>query len=504
MSGCFYSRDGKTKLGPVAAMELQSLAKSGRLSPTDMVFMEDMDKWVQANQVTWLFPTSRPSLPEALPIATVLPEALPVARTVSAALPTPLWFRPTLAGLVVVVAVSGVIYTLIKLSGSPNSVVKNTTFNNADAMHPKSESAKVSDQVPSLSTGTPGTSKPMDQPSGVPDFAQVDYAFDFTKDDYESIPAGAKRHTRKQVIDKGDESLLGKTETENGYIDSAGKFVTHGSFITWRDKAETEKLREGKELHGKLHGVMTFYHQNGKKLWDMPFVQNKKHGIVRTWHSNGRLSAEEMYFEGHLHGVSKVWHENGKLEFENTWVNGKKHGPHKQWSDDGTPKKAYNYRNDALHGLCIAYAKDAQGKLYEATRCRVEQNRLVGKATFGYWSGSGQVYYVDVTEGRWKGGRIEEFIAKMQYGIEGTEYAGQFLPRENIATFEAPSQESFFDFFGSPVQDQPHPDVFGKPPQIQRLVRRWVYQCLDGPLVLKAQISNQSGKVVVTTRPDYR
>ncbi|MGH9556867.1 MAG: GYF domain-containing protein [Terriglobales bacterium] len=36
----FYTKDGKTKVGPVSSAELQGLAKSGQLLPTDMILKQ--------------------------------------------------------------------------------------------------------------------------------------------------------------------------------------------------------------------------------------------------------------------------------------------------------------------------------------------------------------------------------------------------------------------------------------------------------------------------------
>jgi len=41
----FYTRDGKSKAGPVASAQLKALARSGQLLPTDMVWKEGMAQW---------------------------------------------------------------------------------------------------------------------------------------------------------------------------------------------------------------------------------------------------------------------------------------------------------------------------------------------------------------------------------------------------------------------------------------------------------------------------
>lgn len=64
----FYTRDGKSKQGPVSASELRTLAKSGQLLPTDMVWREGLTKWIPASKVKDLF-----SAPPAITTAPPLP-----------------------------------------------------------------------------------------------------------------------------------------------------------------------------------------------------------------------------------------------------------------------------------------------------------------------------------------------------------------------------------------------------------------------------------------------
>lgn len=65
----FYSKDGKSKVGPVSAAELQALAQADELRPADMVWREGMPKWVPAEKIKGLFTV--PAAGSPLPLATV-------------------------------------------------------------------------------------------------------------------------------------------------------------------------------------------------------------------------------------------------------------------------------------------------------------------------------------------------------------------------------------------------------------------------------------------------
>jgi GYF domain 2 len=69
----FYTKDGKSKIGPVSSADLQALAKSGQLLPTDMVLKAGRAQWTTASKIKGLF-AKRQSAPKASPP----PKAIPI------------------------------------------------------------------------------------------------------------------------------------------------------------------------------------------------------------------------------------------------------------------------------------------------------------------------------------------------------------------------------------------------------------------------------------------
>jgi tetratricopeptide (TPR) repeat protein len=65
----YYSKDGERQ-GPVTPQQLKQLAASGDLQPTDLIWKEGMDDWVQASKVKRLFSekTGREKMPPAVPL----------------------------------------------------------------------------------------------------------------------------------------------------------------------------------------------------------------------------------------------------------------------------------------------------------------------------------------------------------------------------------------------------------------------------------------------------
>ncbi len=84
----FYTRDGKSKHGPVSSTELRMLAKSGQLLPTDMMWREGLTKWIPANKVKDLFSTPQTiTTAPPLPVPTAVLVQQPKTDTVKAVEP---------------------------------------------------------------------------------------------------------------------------------------------------------------------------------------------------------------------------------------------------------------------------------------------------------------------------------------------------------------------------------------------------------------------------------
>jgi hypothetical protein len=62
----FYARNGQ-RHGPVNSAQLTALAKSGQLSPADLIWKEGMTQWVPAGNSPQLFPKGQGPIPVAVP-----------------------------------------------------------------------------------------------------------------------------------------------------------------------------------------------------------------------------------------------------------------------------------------------------------------------------------------------------------------------------------------------------------------------------------------------------
>jgi hypothetical protein len=91
-AGWHLTREGKT-YGPYSTADMQSMAASGHLLPTDSVWQEGMSDWVNAGEVPQLFATVRPTPPADAPggarRAPAAPERAPEQPAAPARSPAP-------------------------------------------------------------------------------------------------------------------------------------------------------------------------------------------------------------------------------------------------------------------------------------------------------------------------------------------------------------------------------------------------------------------------------
>jgi hypothetical protein len=72
----YYTKDGRTRVGPVATDQLRRLAESRALLPADMVMREGMRRWLPAAKIEGLFPggTAPAAGPPPLPVREAVSE----------------------------------------------------------------------------------------------------------------------------------------------------------------------------------------------------------------------------------------------------------------------------------------------------------------------------------------------------------------------------------------------------------------------------------------------
>ncbi len=453
----FIVRGGK-ETGPFSGTALKEMAASGKLKPTDLVRRDDVEMARPASAIKGLFPL--PAEPEEPRASLRLAEKQEPADG-----PTAPTQKPRKYLFIGLAAFGGLVAMCLVCAGIGSLVGK-----------------KGGSGGPTESKNAPrDTPDPSGSPDVGPDLTKVDFAYDYSKDDYETIPGGAKKETRKQVIDKGGPPLQGKPETAEGYVDPSGMFVRHGVSTAWYDKAETSKLQEEKYLHGKLHGIMAGYAPNGQKVFEFPFVHGKKHGVMKGWLDNGEQEYEIGFIDGKQHGPTRYWHKSGRTNYTATYRNGLRHGEYLSYADGSF--KGYDGKNydpfEFKHGT-------------------YQSGLPVGEWRFGYISDTRLGYFVEAKTGKWNGGSIRQFVARVQlYMLE--KYPTHMLvfdPQGGVANAFADSPEAFFEVFGRPASDTQDLEKSSAPPNLREKYRKWRYDVKDGSMNFRVA-PTQDGKILI-------
>jgi hypothetical protein len=95
----YYTSNGEQQ-GPVELVELQRLASSGQIQPSDLVWREGMPLWMPAGETRGVFPEVRQDhlpLPAAAAAASLPPEVIPVEPARAGPRPPPR--RPPVRGM---------------------------------------------------------------------------------------------------------------------------------------------------------------------------------------------------------------------------------------------------------------------------------------------------------------------------------------------------------------------------------------------------------------------
>ena len=454
----FVVRGGK-ETGPYSGTQLKDMAASGKLKPSDQVRRADVETARPASAIKGLFPAPAD--------ATVKTAADSGSSQKSSEAPPPPPRIPRKYLLIGGGAFAGLLVMCLVCAGIGNLVGN------------RGGSGKQTDTKNPSNDASGGGSDPAKTEV---DFSKVDYGYDYTKDDYETVPVGAEKKTRKRIIDKGDPILQGKPETAEGYADSTGKFVYHGVSVAWFDVAEKTKLQEEKYLHGKVHGVMVRYSQSGSKVDEIPFVQGRRHGIAKGWFDNGDQEYEEAFIEGNRHGPARFWHKNGKPSIISFYRIGQPHGEyvsfsHKAWM--GNDGKTYDP--------------------FELKRGRYENGKPVGQWKFGFISDIQRVYHVEVSDSKWTGGTMKEFVGRMQlYMLEKfPNHQLVFDPQSGVANSFADSPEAFFEVFGRPASDTQDIEKSSAPPNLRDKYRKWGYVLKNGSSMQLRVAPTQDGKILI-------
>jgi len=445
MTQHWYYQHGKTRQGPVDSKVLKQLAANGTIQPTTLLQQVGTEAAVRAGSLKGLFPKAvqpppLPPLPkESQEFAIGSEGQLPVWRSwpivvlsMTCCFPVGLllvWTHPRwttamksiwTGGLVLVLAVLGMVQARVDPDSGLDS--NSATAGNSSISDDGSDLVVVGD-------------------------------YDYSQDNFDDLPAGAKKITKEfkstdgWVVSEGIELPDGST-------------VKHGDHTEWSEKSK----------------------QN--KLFSVRFLNGEEHGPMRFWHPNGQLKSETLYVNKNLHGLTRSWFDDGSLDSEVGWRNDRKNGVSRHWYGKGQLKDECNYKDDVRDGEFRRWTSD--GTLTHEGIFR--DGKAVGEWRI-YCSTPTDSVVCAVPADQWHGGKALDFLARIEVLLaerDSHHHSGVFI---NSYAFALP-ETAFLLVFGEPDRKAMVSDGQGK----------WFYACDDDTVVLDVgrnpTTGSLSGRVV--------
>ena len=360
-----------------------------------------------------------------------------------------------------------------------------------------------------LIAGKTGENSKQEKVERLPDFKQIDYAYDFSNTDYEAIPENAKREVRER--NKGDSFIVSKGYTtkildlsETSSIENAPLFLTpHGKQEIYADSTKKRLVSDSMYFHEKPHGLSHFYDEKGDIIGVVPWVDGEKHGIELWTYSNKKPKIKNHFLKGKAHGTHEEWYEDGQKKKQATFVDGLQVGACTEWFSDGTVAIESNYIDGKRCGEFVRYGQFGRNKeRLIVAKGLCDQDKLIGQ-----WSirvecrhkGFAEFQEIKVATGPWTGGSRKELLAKLALldyfhpnvdAIEG--YLGVHLfnktgPLPGVYGAVFRSANDFAAELGQPDFEMPDPEYRSDN------LRLFRYDCTDGPLIFKATLQYPNG-----------
>lgn len=372
----YYTKDKQTKVGPLSAARLKELARSGQLTPTDLVRRDGMPKWLPAGKVQGLFEPGKsaevPSSPHPVSTLGNRQEVATADRQVGQQAKPKGKVIDTWTGLSRRAKVGVVAGTVLLAMVMFVFVVGMAASRPAPGQRSHAPDASAEGKADASGTNLSA------------DFSQIDYTV--PKVDYSKGPAG------QEVVQRDGDPEEGKAVTEMGFTDSAGTFVRHGVRVLWYSR-NGKKFAQEEWYDGKRHGTLVSWDTQDRKrlersykagekhgketIWgeeggtrrgggilfvksETMFANGKRHGVYREFHPNGQKSLEAPYVDGQAAGRCVGWHPGSQKEMEYVCTSGHRHGTYMEWHENGQKRKEGEYKDGKEQGKWATWSRDGE------------------------------------------------------------------------------------------------------------------------------------------------
>jgi antitoxin component YwqK of YwqJK toxin-antitoxin module len=108
-------------------------------------------------------------------------------------------------------------------------------------------------------------------------------------------------------------------------------------------------------VEGKENGTALGWHKNGKKKYELNFLNGNREGSHKGWHPNDTLSFSYFFHEDKYEGEQNSYFPSGNRWQSLHYVKGYEEGKQKSWNDSLRVINNFTVKNGKLYGVIGRY-----------------------------------------------------------------------------------------------------------------------------------------------------
>lgn len=164
-----------------------------------------------------------------------------------------------------------------------------------------------------------------------------------------------------------------KKQTSTGFFYFQGLTINSifvGEMKIYYDQALTKIFRIAHYKHGKAHGPVQEYAENGTLMHDGSYRNDRKHGLFRYYFEDGMLKEEINYKTDIRDGPTKIYYPNGQINLDASYSNDVLNGPMKMYTPNGLIAWQGEFVNGVVQGHAKAMLFECDYEYYEGSFMR--------------------------------------------------------------------------------------------------------------------------------------
>ncbi len=131
--------------------------------------------------------------------------------------------------------------------------------------------------------------------------------------------------TYEEIYTDKDKNGTFKAYYDTGQLEAEGQLsagVINGRIVSYfKNKSTLEPLRVYRDItylqHEDIYSYKEYY-ESGELYSEQSFMKNIPHGLIRFYHKNGKIAMESFFDNGNMIGSFKEFNENGTIIIDDT------------------------------------------------------------------------------------------------------------------------------------------------------------------------------------------